>query len=609
MKIDELKAAALALPYAPGVYIMRDKDNCVIYVGKAKKLKNRVSQYFQESASHSVKTKKMVSKVDHFDVIIASSEFEALVLECSLIKQHLPKYNILLKDGKGYPYIRLNTAEPYPNFKIVTKIENDGAEYFGPFGSKGATEKVLQTIRKTLLLPTCGKKFPNDIGKDRPCLNYHMNVCGGWCQPTTNSSDYKDAINHARLLLNGNYKGVADFFRKQMLAAAEDLNFEFAASCRDKLNAIELLSKKQSVTTIKNADTDVIGYAQIASKACFAVLHFKDGCLINKEYEIIPITDAPDMIVSALLKQYYFSRGFAPKVILLPFAIEDSGLFSKLLKEKFGKTTRIFVPQRGSNLRLVDIAVNNAKDEVERVTTQTERINGALSLLANMLLIDAPKRIEAFDVSHIAGTDIVASMVVFQDGLPRRSEYKRFRISDLDDQDDYASMRQAVKRRFLRYTNHDNGFENFPDLLLIDGGSTHAKIAAEVLDELGLSANVFGMVKDNRHRTRALVTSEGSEIRIDCQQSVFSMIGSIQEETHRFAISYHKKLRGKHLRYSELDKISGIGKKRKELLLKTFKSISAIAAAELIELEQYLPHNAAVAVYDHFRINREGRDS
>ena len=605
MVFDELKEKANTLPLAPGVYIMRDKSNQVIYVGKAKKLKNRVSQYFQDTVSHSPKTRMMVSKIDHFDVIVAASEFEALVLECSLIKRYLPKYNILLKDDKGYPYLRLNMKDPYPVITMVSKIADDGADYYGPYGSRGMTNALLEAIRLTLKLPGCHKQFPRDVGKGRPCLNYHMNQCAGWCQEGRSFLEYRKAMEQAKQLLSGNYKAVADEIKEQMLSAAENLEFELAASLRDRLNAVEALGQKQLVTAGSLADTDVVGYAQTEAKACFAVLHFSGGNLLDKDYEVFPVPDDPESAVSSLMKQYYLSRGLAPKIVLLPFAVEDSELFAELLEQRYGRRPKLRIPQRGDNVRLVELANKNALEEAQRVTSKEEKVSGTLTLLGKMLAMEPPGRIESFDISNISGTDIVASMVVFEDGKPKKSDYKRFKVEELTDQDDYASMHQVVKRRFAHYLTGDKGFEKAPDLLLIDGGVNHANVAVDALRELGLTLPVFGMVKDDRHRTRALVTPEGREIGIVGNQSVFAFIGNIQEETHRFAITYHKQLRSKRLRYSELDGIPGIGPKRKQELLKTFKSLTAIGNAALPELERILPRDAAMAVYEHFRRKEE----
>ena len=600
MTFEELKDKALSLPFAPGVYIMRDKAGTVIYVGKAKKLKNRVSQYFQDTASHTPKTRMMVSKIHTFDVIVAASEFEALVLECSLIKRYMPKYNILLKDDKGYPYLRLDRREVYPTITLVNKIADDGAEYFGPFGSRGVTNAILEAIGAALKLPACKKEFPRDIGKDRPCLNYHMNRCAGWCQENRSCTEYRQRIEQARQLLQGNFKATAEEIRSQMLAAAENLDFELAASLRDRLNAVEALGQKQLVTAGTLADTDVIGYGESETKACFAVLHFSGGNLLDKDYEVFPRPDDREGAVASLMKQYYLSRGFAPKIVLLPFELEDSDLFSRLLEQQYGKKPHLRIPQRGDNVRLVELACKNAMEEAQRLTQKEERLSGTLTLLGKMLSIEPPKRIESYDISNIAGTDIVAGMVVFENGKPRKSDYKRFKLEGLSDQDDYASMRQVLHRRLVHFKNGDKGFAEAPDLLLIDGGVTHAGVALEVLRELELSIPVFGMVKDDRHRTRALVTPQGQEIRIDNNQAVFAFIGTIQEEVHRFAITYHRSLRSKRLKYSELDTIAGIGPKRKEQLLKQFKSITAISQATLPELERLLPQDAANAVYHHF---------
>jgi len=601
MTFEELKEKARSLPLAPGVYIMRDKTDKVIYVGKAKKLKNRVSQYFQDTASHSPKTRIMVSKIHHFDVIVAASEFEALVLECSLIKRYMPKYNILLKDDKGYPYLRLNMKDIYPKLELVSRLADDGADYYGPYGGRGVTHDVMEAIRLTLKLPGCTKQFPRDIGKERPCLNYHMNQCAGWCQESKSCTEYRETILQARELLRGNYKAVTDQIREQMLAAADNLEFELAASLRDRLLAVENLGQKQLVTAGTLADTDVVGYGETEAKACFAVLHFSGGNLLDKDYEVFPRPDEKTEAVSSLLKQYYLSRGLAPKRVLLPFELEDSELFSQLLEQQLGRKPKIHIPQRGDNVRLVELACRNAFEEAQRVTGKEERVNATLELLGKILNMEAPRRIESFDISNISGTDIVASMVVFQDGSPRKSDYKKFKLEGLSNQDDYASMRQVVSRRFAHYKAGDRGFDQAPDLLLIDGGINHAGIALQALQEQRLHFPVFGMVKDDRHRTRALVTPEGQEIRIDHNPAIFSLIGRIQEETHRFAITYHRQLRSKRLRYSELDGIPGIGLKRKQELLRQFKSLTAIRQATLPELERLLPKDAAAAVYHHFR--------
>lgn len=605
MTFEQLKDKALSLPLEPGVYIMRDKSDHVIYVGKAKKLKNRVSQYFQDTASHTPKTRIMVSKIDHFDVIVAASEFEALVLECSLIKRYLPKYNILLKDDKGYPYLRLNMKDAFPTIQLENRISDDGAEYFGPYGSRGVTNRVIEAIHQTLLLPACDRRFIQNWGHGRPCLNYHMNQCSGWCMEGKSKEAYYKTMEQARQLLQGKYKPVAEEIKSEMLGHAENLEFELAAKLRDRLNAVEALGQKQLVTAGTLADTDVIGFSQTSAKACFSVLHFSGGNLLDKDYEILSVQEDPAAAVSSLLKQYYLSRGFAPKRILLPFEIEDADLFALLLQQQFERKTVLSVPQRGDNVRLVELAVKNAKEEAERITSKDEKLSGVMVQLQKMLGINQLERIESYDISNISGTDIVSGMVVFVNGKPCKKDYKRFKINDLSEQDDYASMYQTVYRRFARLKEGDPGFINMPDMLLIDGGSNHAKVAENALSDLGVSVPVFGMVKDNRHRTRSLITSDGNEIGIDSSPSVFAFIGTIQEETHRFAITYHRNLRSKRLRYSELDSIPGIGPKRKQELLNQFKSIKAISDAGIQELERVLPAPTAIAVFEHFHPKKE----
>lgn len=601
MRFQELKDKALTLPLAPGVYIMQGEDGDVIYVGKAKKLKNRVSQYFQDSAAHSPKTRAMVAKIRNFDVIVASSEFEALVLECSLIKRHMPKYNILLKDDKGYPYLRLDMREAYPKLTMVNKLSNDGAEYFGPYGSRGVTQSVMDTIRQTFRLPGCSKQFPRDVGKDRPCLNYHMDQCFGWCQEGRSREAYHESMEQVRMLLSGQYQKLVNELKDQMLAASEDLAFERAAKLRDRMKAVESLGKKQLVTAGTMADTDVIGFYQTEAKACFVVLHLLGGNLLDKEYQIIAPQDDEENAVSSLVKQYYLTRGFAPKIILLPCPMEDGELYSDLLFQNYGRRSRFRVPVRGDGVRLVELAQENAMREAERITTKEEKMNGALYHLGKLLSIDSPlHRMESFDISNLSGTDIVASMVVFADGKPYKKDYKRFKIKGLEDQDDYASMRQVVSRRFERYRNGDAGFDSLPDVLLIDGGVEHAEIARSVLEDFALSVPVFGMVKDDRHRTRALVTPDGNEISLTTKPGVFALVGTIQEETHRFAITYNRELRSKRIKHSQLDDIPGIGERRKEDLLKRFKSLRAIKQASLEDLQTVLPKDAAASVYAHF---------
>ena len=601
MNREELKICALSLPLSPGVYLMKDARNTVIYVGKAKKLKNRVSQYFQDTAAHTLKTRTMVSNVDHFETIVAGSEFEALVLECSLIKHYQPKYNILLKDDKGYPYLRIDLQEPFPQITLANKVGNDGAKYFGPYGTRGRSQQVIDALYHVFRLPLCSRKFPAEIGKGRPCLNLQMKLCDGWCTGLPTVEEYRKRILQAVELLDGKGALLCTQLRQEMELAAEELNFELAAQYRDRLRALEALGQKQFVTAAAAADTDVFGWYEGEAKACLAVLHFVGGDLMDKDYQILPATEDATEAISSLLIQYYLSRNFVPKRILLPKDPEDKELILRLFEENFGKKVQITVPQRGDNKKLVELASQNALEEVQRVTTSAERISGTLKLLQRMLGLEAPPlRIEAYDISNIAGTDIVASMTVFEDGRPKKKDYKHFKIQGLEDQDDYASMRQVLSRRFCHYLDGDKGFDSKPDLLLIDGGVVHAQIVREALEAMGLHIPMVGMVKDHRHRTRALVTPDGQEIGISNQISVFSLVGRIQEETHRFAVTYYRKLRSKRISRSRLDDIPGVGEKRRNALFKHFKTISAISRAEISQLSAVVPMSVAVEIYEHF---------
>ncbi len=611
MTFDELKEKAHALPLKPGVYIMQDKKNTVIYVGKAKALKNRVSQYFANLATHTEKTRAMVSQIDHFDVIVADSEFEALVLENSLIKRHQPRYNILLKDDKGYPYIRLTVKEPYPKFSLANRTAEDGARYFGPYGSRGNTQNIIDALRIALKLPSCNRKFPRDIGKERPCLNYHMGQCDGYCRTDMDQSRYREAIDQAVRLLEGKFQEVGDELQAEMEQAAEELRFEKAAELRDRYRAIELLGKRQKVVAGSLADTDVVGFFQgEATKSCFVVLHFAGGDLAAKDWELIdtPMEEDTADILSALVRQYYAPRGQIPKQILLPCALEDEVPLMRLFSEQAGHRVELVTPQRGAKMDLIRLANKNAAEEVERWTTREERQSKLMELLGRMLGLETPpRRIESYDISNQGADDIVASMVVYVNAKPLKRDYRRFKLKDMDGPDDYASMDQVLRRRFQRYLDGDEKFADKPDLLLIDGGVNHANVAVRVLEELGLSIPVFGMVKDDRHRTRALVTAAGREIGIQQNQAVFSLIGQIQEETHRFAIEFHRQQQNQRVRGSVLDQIPGVGEKRRSELLKHFKSIKNIKAATLEQLQEAVPRNTAQAVYDFFR-EKEGQE-
>ena len=597
--LDNLREKANNLPLLPGVYIMLDEKSEVIYVGKAKKLKNRVSSYFH--GEHLPKVQAMVDKVADFNVIVAASEFEALVLENSLIKRHKPHYNILLKDDKGYPFIRLDMREEYPSMSLSNRAAKDGAKYYGPFGSRGQTKNVISTISKALLLPDCSRKFPRDIGKERPCLNYHMGACLGWCLKDSSGEEYRRRVTQAALILDGKSGELLEELRCQMEQAAEELRFEKAAELRDRMRAVENLSNRQRVIATAFADTDAIGFCR-GAKSCFTVLHFVNGDLVGKDTEMMeePLEEDSEAI-SDLVRQYYTAhRGGWPKSILLPCEIEDRQDLEELLSQCSGRRMYIETPKRGERMRLIESAALNAREEIQRRTTAAQRRSKTLEWLQKALELEQfPERIEAFDVSNLGATGIVAAMTVHVEGKPLKRDYRKFRIRDLEQPDDYASMYQAVYRRFRHYADGDEKFAPLPDLLLIDGGDTHAAVAVQAQLDLGFRVPTFGMVKDDRHRTRALISPEGQEIGINQNQAVFALVGSIQEETHRFAIEYQRSLRNESYG-STLDKIPGVGEKRRNDLIKSFKSVKAIREASLEQLRLVVPKNTAQAVYDYF---------
>ena len=605
MTFDELKEKAHSLPLKPGVYIMQNAQSEVIYVGKAKALKNRVSQYFANLAAHTEKTRAMVSQIDHFDVIIADSEFEALILENSLIKRHQPRYNILLKGDKGYPYIRLSREE-YPRFSLAGRVAEDGARYFGPYGSRHSTQGILDALRTALRLPSCRKKFPRDIGKERPCLNFHMGKCDGYCRSEELKERHDEAIRQAVSLLEGRFKEVKADLTAEMERAAEELRFEQAAQLRDRLRAIELLGARQKVVAGSLADTDVTGFFRGTAKSCFVVLHYVDGDLAAKDMELLetPVEEDEEEILSSLVREYYGGRTRTrlPRQILLPCELADQVPLTRMLSEQVGSRVELVTPQRGAKMDLIRLANQNAAEEVERATTREERQNKLLEALGRMLgLPEAPRRMESYDISNTGADDIVASMVVFENGRPLKRDYRHFKLKDLDGPDDYASMEQVLTRRFRRYLDGDEKFSARPDLLLIDGGENHVRVACRVLETMGLDIPAFGMVKDDRHRTRALVAPDGREIGIQAIPAVFALIGQIQEETHRFAIEFNRQQRKGRVQGSVLDRIPGVGEKRRTQLLKHFKSVRAIREAPLEELEQVVPKNTAQAVFQYFR--------
>ena len=603
--INKLREKALGLPMLPGVYIMKDKQGRVIYVGKAARLKNRVSSYF--SGLHDVKTEVMSSKVADFDVIIAGTEFEALVLENSLIKHHMPKYNIKLRDDKGYPFIRVDLKSEYPTFKIVSKPENDSALYLGPYSGRYITREAIGVVCKALKLPTCGKNIKRIIGKERPCLNAHIGTCRAYCQDAALVAEHRESVEAAIDIFQGRADGLIERLNNEMNEAAESLSFEIAAEKRDRLRAVQMLEQKQLVVAGAMADTDIIGFFRGTAKSCFTVMHYIGGKLISKDYELFdtPIEEDPDA-VSGIVRQYYELRGALPKVIYLPVTTPDSELLEKLFTEQAGRRVYVQSPQRGDKVKLVEAANINAREEAERFSTQEEKVLKTLEWLQNALKLDvSPARIEAYDVSNTGASDIAASMTVFVRGKPYKKDYRRFKIKSVSGQDDYHSMEEVISRRMARFSDGDERFLQLPDLMLIDGGAVHASAARSVLHEFGISVPVFGMVKDDRHRTRALVSPDGGEIGLSANPAVFALIGTIQEETHKYAVDYHRSLRSKSSYKSKLDLIEGVGEKRRNDLLKSFGSIKAVSTAAVEDLAKVVPKNVAENVYKYFHAAEE----
>ena len=539
----------------------------------------------------------MVSQVDHFDTIFVTSEFEALVLENSLINRHMPRYNILLKDDKGYPLVRLSRGR-YPKFTLVNRPANDGAKYFGPFGGRYETRQAVDAVCQALRLPTCRRQFPRDIGAERPCLNFHMGRCDGFCRPEMPEAEYDRRMEQAAQLLEGRSKQLLRDMTAEMEAEAEALRFEQAAQLRDRIQAISALSKKQTVIAGLCADTDVWGVFRGAGKSGYAVLHMENGDLVGRETELLtaPMEESAAELLAAVTAQYYLPRAILPHEILLCVDTGDCEELSEALTQRAGHKVWVHVPQRGEKSTLADMAVRNAQEEVRRATTAEEKTAYTLEALQKMLnLPQPPRRMESFDISNTGASDIVASMVVYQGAKPLKSAYRRFQIKELTGghPDDYGSMREVLRRRLQRAADEDEKFLPLPDVFLIDGGVTHADAVREVAEQFDCTVPIFGMVKDDRHRTRALVTPEGREIGIVNDQAVFSLIGQIQEETHRFAITYHHQHHTKSAMRSALDGVPGLGPKRQAELRKHFGTVKAIREADETALAAVLPQNVA----------------
>lgn len=581
----ELRKKAMALPLNPGVYIMKNKDKKIIYIGKAKALKNRVSSYFGSHSNHSVKVIKMVENVDDFDYILCDTEFEALVLECSLIKQHMPKYNILLKDDKGYNYIKV-TKEEFPRIRECYRMDDDNASYIGPFISNFSVKNAVEETLKIFKLPRCNKKFPRDYGKSRPCLNGFMGICSSPCSGGITKEEYVNNVNDAvAFLKGGSAKAVKDMTAK-MEKYSENLEFEKAAKLRDRIKAIKNLEEKQKVVSINVPEEDVFAVADSGKKACFDVIRFKNGRLTDSEHWLIDSVDNISEARFELIERYYAMRDNIPSRIAVDGEIADEELLHKFLESKRGKKLEIIHPKKGEHLAIVNMCIKNANEHLAQYQGRLGREMAALEELGNLLgLPKPPEYIESYDISHTFGSDNVAGMVVFHNGRPMRSAYKRFSIKGFDGQNDVGSMREVLTRRFKHYYEDDeqSTFKILPDLILLDGGQPQVSAVLPVIEKMNIDVPVFGMVKDNKHRTRAIAYG-GGEIAIHSHRSAFTLVSNIQEEVHRFAITYHRKKRSKTSFSSGLMKIEGIGEKKAKALLKQFKTISAIRNASEEEL-------------------------
>lgn len=602
-KIAELRKKANTLPMEPGVYLMRDRRGEIIYVGKAKKLKNRVTSYFRGVEHHLPKVYRMVEQVQDFDYIVTDSEFEALVLECSLIKLHSPKYNILLKDDKGYHYVCV-TKEPYPRIKLAMQKADDGNEYIGPFVSSMVVKQTVEEANRVFLLPTCRRKFPEDFGKERPCLNFHIHQCMGVCRGKITPEAYREVLDEALQFIRSGGVQSVEVLTERMQQAAEALDFERAARYRDRISAIRRITEQQKVIEFPHESLDVLGWVQGEDKIYCSLLVLREGRLRDKKDFSFDCMAEPEEIVTEFLLSYYMQAEAAPAEVFLDRELPDRVLLEQLLRKHRGKKIQFTVPQRGESRKLCQMAQNNAAQELARDTNRTGREIAALTELGRMLgLSHPPDYIEAFDISNIGGSTIVGGMTVFRRGRPEKRLYKKFTIRDMAAPDDYAAMEQMLTRRLTHYkeaaeNGKKDGFETLPDLWLIDGGAGQVAAAKKAAAQFGVEIPIFGMVKDDRHRTRA-IRAENEEIAIRSSQSVFRLITAIQDETHRYAISFSRKKHRKTGFASVLTGVPGIGEQRAAKLLKHFKSMAAVKAAdeETLAAAPGMTRPAAEALY------------
>ncbi len=612
---EELKK----LPAKPGVYIMRDSQDAIIYVGKAIILKNRVRQYFQNSRNLTPKIRQMVGRIDHFEYIITDSEMEALVLECNLIKEHRPKYNTMLKDDKTYPYVRITINEVYPRVLFSRELKKDKSKYFGPYTSAGAVKDIIELLRKIYKIRTCNRNLPKDIGKERPCLYYHMGHCDAPCQGYISEQDYRANIEAVMEFLNGSYAKVVKMLEEKMNAASAEMEFEKAAQFRDLVGSVKQIVNKQKITNTDQIDRDIVAFAKEKDEAVVQTFFIRAGKLIGRDHFHLTGVEgeSDEQIMLSFLKQFYAGTPYIPKEIFLGTDTEETQLLEEWLSTKRGQRVYLKVPKKGEKERLVELAKKNAElvlsQDMDKLKREEARTTGALRELSDYLDLPMIDRIESFDISNTAGFESVGSMVVYEKGKPKKADYRKFRIRTVHGPDDYASMHEVLTRRFthgqqemreMKEKNLDEAlgsFTKYPDLILMDGGKGQVGIALKVLSELNMDIAVCGMVKDDNHRTRGLYYNN-SELPIDKSGELFKLITRIQDETHRFAIEYHRSLRSKNQVHSILDDIKGIGPARRRALMKYFKSLEAIQAAGVEEIRRVPAMNqqSAEVVYEFF---------
>jgi excinuclease ABC subunit C len=611
---EELKK----LPSKPGVYIMHDKHDTIIYVGKAISLKNRVRQYFQNSRNLTPKIQQMVTRIQYFEYIITDSELEALVLESNLIKEHRPKYNTMLKDDKNYPYIKVTVNEAYPRVLFARERGKDKAKYFGPYTSSKSVKDTIELIQKIYFTRTCNRNLPKDIGKERPCLYYHIKQCKAPCQGYISEEAYRESINQVLEFLNGNYGLVTKDLEQKMMDASMNMEFEAAASYRDLLNSVKQIAQKQKINS-DIEDRDILALAIARDEAVVQVFFIRNGKLIGREHFYLTGVEHEERssVMTSFVKQFYAGTPYIPKELILGESIEEQGVIEEWLSSKRGQKVYIKVPIKGEKERLVELARKNAslvlQQDSEKIKREEAKTIGALGQIADLLDIPGLNRVESFDISNISGFESVGSMVVYEKGKPKRNDYRKFKIKWVKGPDDYASMNEVLTRRFTHGMREDaelkekkisaefGSFNRYPDLIMMDGGKGQVNVALKVLDELKLNIPVCGMVKDDNHRTRGLYYNN-KELPLERNSEAFKLITRIQDETHRFAIEYHRQLRGKSQIHSVLDDIEGIGESRRKALMKHFQSLEAIKAASEEELAgvDAMNKRAAKQVYDFF---------